>query len=212
MRLCMEAVMPKGADRPLALKMPRVRCADDAEAAFDLVLDAFERGVLSAREFTHMLGGVGRMARLAEQIQQLHEREAARGGARRTWELHPSMLPKGGPDPLEGVLRAAGGGTPVYSPADFRPATGGAEGEGLYSPVISRAGARHEGGIAPFVEEVEDGYAVDRTDGEGQYFPVNSGGEPPPGAADAAPPSPASGGGISGELQGDAAVDDEFET
>jgi hypothetical protein len=173
LRLCMEAVMPRGADRPLALELPRVRCADDADAAFDIVIDAFGRGTLSTREFNHMLAAVGRMARTTHQIQDLRERERDRPG--RKWELHPSMLPHPVPDPLEDALRAAGGGDPIYSPAD--PANRMPD-EDLYSPVNSDASA----GSA----ETAPGAVAGSDDGDGLYFPVNSGES---GAAEAAPSS-----------------------
>jgi hypothetical protein len=214
LRLCMEAVMPKGADRPLALELPRVRCADDADAAFDIVIDAFGRGTLSTREFNHMLAAVGRMARTTHQIQDLRERERDRPG--RKWELHPSMLPHPVPDPLEPILAAiergedpfpdhpgweegrpkgAGLHSPVNSAeaacggAEATPEHGAADGAGLHPPVNSDAAADSA------TDEPADDGAPDGTEaGAGLYFPVNSGEaagqEPTPGAAGAAPPSP----------------------
>jgi hypothetical protein len=196
LRLCMEAVMPRGADRPLALELPRVRCADDADAAFDIVIDAFGRGTLSTREFNHMLAAVGRMARTTHQIQDLRERERDRPG--RKWELHPSMLPHPVPDPLEDALRAAGGGDPIYSPAD--PANRMPD-EDLYSPVNSAAAANGAADAALYppvnpdasasAEEASPGGAAGIDDGDGLYFPVNSGDEPPPGAVEVAASYPA---------------------
>jgi hypothetical protein len=192
LRMCMEAVMPKGADRPLALELPRVRCADDADAAFDIVVDAFGRGALSTREFNHMLAAVGRMARTTHQIQDLRERERDRPG--RKWELHPSMLPHPVPDPMEPILAAIERGedpfpdhpgweegrpkgeglhSPVNSAEDARggaeatPDTGAADGAGLHSPVNSDAEAD-----TATDEPADDGAPNETEAGAGLYFPV----------------------------------------
>src|SRR5262245_53796264 len=47
MRLCMERMSPTGANRRLALELKRVKTADDAEAALQLVLDAFASAEIS---------------------------------------------------------------------------------------------------------------------------------------------------------------------
>src|SRR5215470_5779897 len=44
MRICAEWVKPGGGSRALALELPRITCADDAQNAFDMVIDAFGRG------------------------------------------------------------------------------------------------------------------------------------------------------------------------
>jgi hypothetical protein len=45
-----------GTNRPLALEVPPVRCADDAEAALNIVIEAFGRGAITVHEFSPMLG------------------------------------------------------------------------------------------------------------------------------------------------------------
>ena len=156
-RMCMQAVMPKGVDRPLALELPRVRCADDADAAFDIVIAALGSGTLSTREFNQMLAAVSRMVRTAYQIQDLRERERERPG--RKWELHPSMLPHPVPDPLEPILAAIKRGEDpfpdhpgweegrpkpdgLHSPVNSDAAADGAAAAGLHSPANSDASTR----------------------------------------------------------------------
>src|ERR1700736_4520197 len=75
LRLLAERIVPTGTDRPLALELPKVECADDAQVAFNMVIEAFGRGEITVREFSPMLGSVDRMARVAERIQQNRERE-----------------------------------------------------------------------------------------------------------------------------------------
>src|SRR5205807_7974917 len=83
LRLLIERIVPTGTHRPLALELPKVSCADDAQVALDMVIEAFGRGEITVREFSPMLGAVDRMARVAERIQQNRERERERYGARR---------------------------------------------------------------------------------------------------------------------------------
>src|SRR5262249_20156888 len=83
LRLLMARVMPTGTDRPLALELPEVNCADDAQMALNMVIEAFGGGAITVREFPVMLGSVDRMARVAERIQQNRENEHERYGKQR---------------------------------------------------------------------------------------------------------------------------------
>jgi Family of unknown function (DUF5681) len=237
MRICADWAKPGGNSRALALELPRVTCADDAQKAFDMVVEAFGEGAITVREFSPMLGSVDRMARIAERIQQNRERERERYGAQRVHGVHPDMIPKAPPgwtDPLEALKAAIERGEDPF-PDDPVKSHYVATGERLYSPVNSDAEAGqnpatvHEGeAIASSVIETRSerlapslprersergeggersepgGGAADAPEAEALYSPVNlndesAGASPPPGAADAAPPSPC-GGGISDGL------------
>src|ERR1043166_9065026 len=197
MRICAEWARPSGTNRSPALELPPITCSDDAQVALDTVLAAFGDGALTSRELPVVLGGVGGAGRIADRIQQMRARE--REGRQIRGELQPGMLPKptGEPDPLVEALRAAGEDVPEYLATAHDLALAG-----LYSPVNSgtSAGADRSASAAVTNEMARDGL----------YSPVNSDAESPRGAADAAPHVPASGE-ISGELQGDAAVDDKLE-
>ena len=94
MRLCMERMNPTGANRPLALELPPVKGADDAEAAVRLVLDAFGSGEISIKELTHMLAAVDRLVRVGENIVQMRYSEKFRREADQgDWELHNAFPP-----------------------------------------------------------------------------------------------------------------------
>src|ERR1051326_2605949 len=209
MRIVAEWARPSGTNRSPGLELPPITCSDDAQVALDTVLVAFGDGALTSRELPIVLGGVERAVRIADRIQQMRERE--REGRQIRGELHPSMLPKptGVPDPVVEALRAAGEEVP-----DYLAAASDANVHNyarLYSPVNSSI-AETSGQAA---EASPAGSEPSAAGNDGLYFPVNSnasaGDEPPPGAADAVPPCPASRGSDSGELQGDAAVDDKLE-
>ena len=169
MRLCMERMSPTGANRRLGLELPRIKAADDADAAVQLILDAFGRAEISIRELTSMLAAIDRLVRVGNHVEQMRFNENFRREAeRRDWETDHHFppyhdTPAAAASETTGKYRAAGG-------------------ERLHSPVNS-AGADS---TAPAREG----------NGNGLYFPVNSsahaGEEPPPGAAGAAPPCPAS--------------------
>jgi hypothetical protein len=140
LRLLAERIVPTGTNRPLALELPKVECADDAQVAFNMVIEAFGRGEITVREFSPMLGSVDRMARVAERIQQNREREHERYKAQRVHGIHPSMIPKptGEPDPLEPILAAIERGEDPFPDDPVRSAYV-VHGEDLYSPVNSDA-------------------------------------------------------------------------
>src|ERR1043166_4305364 len=204
MRICAEWVRPSGTNRSPALELAPITCSDDAQAALQTVLEGFGSGAISVRELPIVLGGLERAVRIADRIQQMRERE--REGRQIRGELHPGMLPKptGEPDRVVEALRAAGEDVPEYL------ATASDANAGLYSPVNSSASAGDE----PRGEALSQ----PKAGRDGLYFPVNSNAqpaqEPPPASSGPSPgsaPSPEDGGGISGELQGDAAVDDKLE-
>jgi Family of unknown function (DUF5681) len=94
MRLCMERMSPTGANRPVALELPAIKGADDAEAAVRLVLDAFGNGEISIKELTHMLAAIDRLVRVGENIAQMRrsqkfQREADDGN----WEIDNAFPP-----------------------------------------------------------------------------------------------------------------------
>jgi hypothetical protein len=128
------------AGRPLALALPNVSCADDAQVALNTVIEAFGRGEITVREFSPMLGSVDRMARVAECIQQNRAREHERYKAQRVHGIHPSMIPKptSEPDRLEPILAAIERGEDPFPDDPVRSAYV-VHGEDLYSPVNSDA-------------------------------------------------------------------------
>jgi hypothetical protein len=94
MRLCIERMNPTGANRRLGLELPRVKAADDADAAVQLVLNAFGGGEISIKELTHMLAAVDRLVRLGGNIEQMRysenfRREADQGD----WEIDNAFPP-----------------------------------------------------------------------------------------------------------------------
>jgi hypothetical protein len=193
MRLCMERVLPTGADRPLTLEIPAVSTPDDVIAAAGVVIGAFGHGAVSPRETVHLLTVVERLARIAERAQQMKERHAA-------WKDAPAGTDASLADFAKEAARAAlaaalqeeGAEAALYSPVNSGAAADGTDGEGLYSPANSAASARVEETPTPTAEESQPGAVAD---GEGLYFPVNFSAaapaeeSPPGGAADAAPPS-----------------------
>ena len=177
------------AGRPLALALPNVSCADDAQVALNTVIEAFGRGEITVREFSPMLGSVDRMARVAERIQQNREREHERYKAQRVHGIHPSMIPKptGEPDRLEPILAAIERGEDPFPDDPVRSAYV-VHGADLYSPVNSDAPSlprerseRGEGG-SPERSEGETGGGTiccsehaAPPDSGGLYSPVNCG-------------------------------------
>src|ERR1700730_15447196 len=63
MRLCMERVLPTGANRPVAIELPPVDTPDDVAAATRVVMKALAAGAISARETINLLTVVERLPR-----------------------------------------------------------------------------------------------------------------------------------------------------
>jgi hypothetical protein len=168
MRLCMDRIAPTGANRPIAIELPPVEAPDDVVAATRVVMGALTAGEISARETINLLTVIERLARLAERVQQMRERHAV-------WQP-----------------RSAAAGTPgLYSPVNSSAAGKEAQGEALYSPVISGAETDAEtsspagAGNGPVPKEGSTGAAASEIEQDGLYFPVNSDAKP---AAGKAPP------------------------
>jgi hypothetical protein len=150
----------------------------------------------------HLLTVVERLARIAERVRQMKERHAAWRDMGTDASL-AALAKEAARAAVAAVLKEEGVEDPrLYSPVDSAAAADGSDGEGLYPPVNSGAAVDDEReDLAALVARQIYGDPGDvegaAADGEGLYSPVNSGAmgeEPPPGAADAAPPSPASGG------------------
>ena len=195
MRLCMERMSPTGANRRLGLELPQIKAADDADAAVQLVLDAFGRQEISIRELTSMLAAVDRLVRVGDHVEQMRFNENYRRQADRdddeTFNHWPPLH-----DTPSAELLAAGhcicacrrhqlddqASIPcAATTGKYRAAAANGSGERLHSPVnlgVDSTAPAREG------------------NGNGLYFSVNSsaqaGEEPPPDAAGAAPLSPAS--------------------
>jgi hypothetical protein len=201
MRMCMDRMSPTGANRCLALALPQIKTADDAEAALKPVLEAFGRGEISIRELTLMLGAVDRLVRIGGSIASMRYSEDFRREAdRRDWEADHH-----------------------FPPYHDTPAALAAEANGWAYRYFDdpAAGPAPPGAQPPTTGKYRQAACV--RCGQALHFPVNSGDKPPPSAPGASPrawPSPASGGGTSeergaltasGERYADAAVDDEAE-
>jgi hypothetical protein len=154
MRLCMERMSPTGANRRLALELPRIKAADDADAAVQLILDAFGREEISIRELTCMLAAVDRLVRVGDHVEQMRFNENFRREAeRRDWETDHHFppyhdTPAAAASETTGKYRAAGGErlhSPVNSAgADSTAPAREGNGNGLYFPVNSSAHASEE--------------------------------------------------------------------
>jgi Family of unknown function (DUF5681) len=163
LRLCMERVLPTGANRPIAIELPRIDTPDDVAAATRVVTKTLGEGAISARETINLLTIIERLTRLAERVQQMRERHEV-------W-LAPSQAS------LRDAARAALAAVAeedeiedrdLYSPVDSESA---AEAEPLSSPVNSaREGA---------ASEAADSDAPGQSEGEDLYSPVNSENEVP---------------------------------
>jgi len=189
LRLLMARVMPTGIDRPLTLELPEVNCADDAQKALNMVVEAFGRGAITVREFPPMLGSVDRMARIAERIQQNRENERERYGKQRVHGVHPDMIPKAPPgwtDPDETLKAAIERGENPW-PDDPAKLAYVLEGEELFPTVHSDGAslvrAAGDGGEPERTAGEPGGGAADAAEGETLYSPVNLNEEP----AEAAP-------------------------
>jgi hypothetical protein len=163
LRLLIERVVPTGTNRPLALELPKVQCADDAQVAFNMVIEAFGRGAITVREFSPMLGSVDRMARVAERIQQNREKERERYKGQRVHGIHPDMIPKptGETGRAESILAAIERGEDPF-PDEPGKSAYVLHGEGQYSPV-------NFGECGPAPLPIPEGPACDAL-----YSPVNS--------------------------------------
>ena len=173
MRLCMERVLPTGANRPVAIELPPVNTPDDVAAATRVVMKALAEGAISARETINLLTVVERLSRLAERVQQMRERHEV-------W-LTPSQenLREAARAALDAVFKEEGSeGADLYSPVNSQIA---AEADPLYSPVNSETAADAERLHSPVNSAHEaagnepSGSAVPgETAGHGLYSPVNS--------------------------------------
>jgi Family of unknown function (DUF5681) len=168
MRICAERAMPTGTNRALEFELPQVDCADDAQKALDMVIEAFGRGAITVREFPIMLGAVDRMARVAERIQQNRAAEHERYSAQRVHGVHPSMIPKPTREQVgryeELMAKIERGEDPF--PDDPVKTAYVISGEALYSPVNSDA--------APATEETPAGAEPGAPADDALYSPVNS--------------------------------------
>ena len=164
MRLCMERVLPTGANRPVAIELPPVDTPDDVAAATRVVMKALAAGAISARETINLLTVVERLARLAERVQQMRERHEV-------WAApSEASFREAARAALAAVLKEEGIERPdLYSPVNSETAP---QAGPLYSPVNS---AQAAAGSA----------AADETARESLYSPVNSAAKAaarPPGA------------------------------
>jgi hypothetical protein len=188
MRICGEWVRPNS--RALALELPPITCSDDAQAALQTALEAFGSGAITVRELPTVLGGVERAVR----IQQMRERE--RTGRQIRGELHPGMLPRPVPDPMQPIFDAIARGEDPFDD-DSAPDTSAPTSEGLYSPVNS-SGEETSG---PAAEASPVAVEPSAAEGDSLYFPVSpNGGETSGPDAEASPvgaePNAAAGDGL----------------
>ena len=84
LRLCLERIAPAPRDRPVTLKLPKVRSADDVGAAMSATLAAMAKGEITPGEAA-TVAGVLDVKRRALELIELEQRVAAleqrKGGA-----------------------------------------------------------------------------------------------------------------------------------
>ena len=110
MRLCFDRLVPKGRDRPVAIELPVIKTAEDAELALTVVLDELAAGNLTISEVSALITVIDRMLRLAERMwkfQQARLEVAAR-------DQEPTQADAQAPATAE---RPA---APLYSPVNSR--------------------------------------------------------------------------------------------
>jgi hypothetical protein len=81
MRLCMERWVPTGRNRPLAIDLPVIKTADDAEAAVAVVTAHLAAGDLTVAEASSLMLLIERMIRLAERIEKMRQAEREKDDA-----------------------------------------------------------------------------------------------------------------------------------
>jgi hypothetical protein len=162
MRLCMDRVLPTGANRPLALELPPVKTPDDVTAAAGVVVKALGEGAISPRETVHLLTVVERLARIAERVQQMKERHAAWREAPPPGSEADASLAAFAKQAAKAALKAALEEEGLDDPR-------------LYSPVDSAAAAPAEATAAAVANAPASKAAPAGSEGDGLYSPVNSG-------------------------------------
>ncbi len=168
MRLCMERVLPTGANRPVAIELPPIDTPDDVAVATRVVMKALAAGAISARETINLLTVVERLSRLAERVQQMRERHEV-------W-LTPSeaSLRAAARAALAAVVEDGSEGADLYSSVNSQTAP---EAESLYSLDNSAQPAAKTSGL--------ETAAPAEAEGESLYSRVNSAAKAaarPPGA------------------------------
>jgi hypothetical protein len=128
MRLCMERFAPTGRNRPLAIDLPVIKTADDAEAAVAVVTTHLAAGDLTVGEASSLIILIERMVRLAERIGKMRQAEREQDDAEAVQKLIAEAA--------AAALTAAKRDT-TEAPAGATQAAD-ATGERLYSPVNQR--------------------------------------------------------------------------
>jgi Family of unknown function (DUF5681) len=120
MRMCLDRFAPTGRNRPVAIELPVIKTAEDAELALTVVTDELAAGELTIAEATAIVTLIDRMLRVAERMWKFQQarREAVEADQ----------------DALQTEAQAP---QAVEKPA-----------AALYSPVNSRAPAAAETGAA----------------------------------------------------------------
>jgi uncharacterized protein DUF5681 len=132
MRLCMDRFNPTGRNRPLAIDLPVVKTADDAEAALAVVHAHLAAGDLTVDEASALMLLIERMVRLADRIEKMRQAERERQEAE---ALAQSVAA------VEAAL-ASDAAVPAAAVA-AKPAEG--SGERLYFPVNQADGGATDG-------------------------------------------------------------------
>jgi hypothetical protein len=124
-RMCMDRMLPPKRDREVAIELPVIKTAEDAELALTVVTDELAAGNLTIREASALVALIERMLRLAERMWKF---EQARRKAAASEQ-----------DAAQAAAEAA-------KPAEKPPAP-------LYSPVNSELPAGGQAETAPPMQE-----------------------------------------------------------
>src|ERR1043166_3837732 len=114
MRLCMDRLVPTGRNRLVAIELPVIKTADDAELALAVVTDELAAGKLTISEASALITLIDRMLRLAERMWKSRQARLEAAGAEPETPAADAQAPQAAQKPAR----------PLYSPVNSGIAAG----------------------------------------------------------------------------------------